>query len=269
MMDKLNKLKKELIKYDKIAIAYSGGVDSTFLLKVAHEVLGDKVVALTADSCFFTNDERRATKDFCDKEGIEQVFVELDVLSDKNIKMNPPNRCYYCKSKIFTAMKQVASNIGIDPVAEGSNMDDLSDYRPGLKAIEELAVISPLRTAGLDKEDIRSLSRAIGLDTWQKPSMACLASRIEYGEELTEQSLRMIEQAEKLLRDMGFAQCRVRKHGNIARIEVQPEEIKGLLDHNNRTIVVEHMLAMGFSYVTMDLKGFRVGSMNETISGIV
>lgn len=265
-MDKLTKLKEELIKYDKLAVAYSGGVDSTFLLKVAHEVLGDKVVALTADSCFFTKDERRSTKDFCNKEGIQHVFVEVDVLSDKNIKLNPPNRCYYCKSRIFSAMKQAANSIGITTVAEGSNMDELSDYRPGLKAIHELAVISPLRTAGLYKEEIRILSRNIGLDTWQNPSMACLASRIEYGEELTDESLRRIEQAEKLLRDMGFSQCRVRKHGSIARIEVLPEEIKSLLDDNRRTLVVEGLQAMGFSYVTIDMKGFRAGSMNETIS---
>lgn len=163
-------------------------------------------------------------------------------------------------------MKQAANSIGITTVAEGSNMDDLSDYRPGLKAIQELTVISPLRTAGLYKEEIRILSRNIGLDTWQNPSMACLASRIEYGEELTDESLRRIEQAEKLLRDMGFSQCRVRKHGSIARIEVLPEEIKSLLDDNRRTLVVEGLQAMGFSYVTIDMKGFRAGSMNETIS---
>ena len=269
-MDALHEKKLKLEEYLKelgsIAVAYSSGVDSTFLLKVAKDVLKDNVIAVTARSASFPKRELDEATEFCKKEGIRQLFVDIDEMSIEGFRKNPVNRCYYCKHEVFTRITEAAVNCGIKYVAEGSNIDDNGDYRPGLKAVEELGIKSPLRYAGLTKSEIRALSKELGLPTWEKPSFACLASRFVYGEAITEEKLGMVDRAEQMLLDLGFKQFRVRVHGNIARIEVLPEEISKLMEESVRRAVYKRFKEIGFDYVTMDLAGYRTGSMNETLS---
>ncbi|MCR4776432.1 MAG: ATP-dependent sacrificial sulfur transferase LarE [Saccharofermentans sp.] len=269
-MDSAHAKKQRLEEYLKelgsIAVAFSSGVDSTFLLKTAKDVLGQNVIAVTARSHSFPKRELDEAYAFCEKEGIRQFIIDSEELSIDGFSSNPKNRCYLCKHELFTRIKQVASENGIEYVAEGSNVDDNGDYRPGLKAVEELGIKSPLRHAGLTKSEIRELSKEMGLPTWDKPSFACLASRFVYGETINEKKLKMVEDAEQLLLDLGFKQVRVRIHGNIARIEVMPEEIAKLTEDNVRTGVYKTLKDIGFDYVTMDLAGYRTGSMNETLS---
>lgn len=269
-MDDLHAKKHKLEEYMKelgsIAVAFSSGVDSTFLLKVAKDVLNDKAIAVTARSHSFPKRELDEATAFCEKEGIRQFVIDSEELSIEGFSSNPKNRCYLCKHELFTKIKDVAAENGIEYVAEGSNIDDNGDYRPGLKAVEELGIKSPLRYAGLTKADIRKLSKEMGLPTWDKPSFACLASRFVYGETIDEKKLGMVDSAEQLLLDLGFKQVRVRIHGNIARIEVMPEEIAKLTEDGVRNEVYKTLKDIGFDYVTMDLAGYRTGSMNETLS---
>ena len=269
-MDDLHAKKHKLEEYMKelgsIAVAFSSGVDSTFLLKVAKDVLNDKAIAVTARSHSFPKRELDEATAFCEKEGIRQFVIDSEELSIEGFSSNPKNRCYLCKHELFTKIKDVAAENGIEYVAEGSNIDDNGDYRPGLKAVEELGIKSPLRYAGLTKADIRKLSKEMGLPTWDKPSFACLASRFVYGEKIDEKKLGMVDSAEQLLLDLGFKQVRVRIHGNIARIEVMPEEIGKLTEEKVRNEVYKTLKDIGFDYVTMDLAGYRTGSMNETLS---
>ncbi len=262
---KEEKLKQYIKDLGSIAIAFSGGVDSTYLLKVAKEVLGGKAVAVTAVSGTFPMREIEETKAFCEKEGIRQLLVFCNEMQIEGFKENPKNRCYLCKKALFLQMMEAVKKEGISYIAEGSNMDDMGDYRPGMQAVKELGILSPLRQAELYKNEIRELSKALELPTWSKPSFACLASRFVYGETITKEKLFMVEQAEELLRKMGFAQFRVRMHGNMARIEVLPEEFEKLMEKENRERIVKSFLEYGFSYVTMDLTGYRTGSMNETL----
>jgi uncharacterized protein len=262
---KLENLKAYLKVLGSVAIAFSSGVDSTFLLKVAHEVLGDRVIAVTARSCSFPERELREAKDFCEKEGIRHFICDSEELEIEGFSQNPPNRCYLCKRELFEKILVIAKEQGIEYVAEGSNTDDNGDYRPGLIAVKELEIKSPLRAADLNKNEIRELSKKLGLPTWEKQSFACLSSRFVYGETITEEKLRMVDRAEQLLLDMGFHQIRVRIHDRLARIEVMPEEFEKLIEKENRERIVRELKSYGFTYVSMDLSGYRMGSMNETL----
>jgi uncharacterized protein len=247
------------------AVAFSGGVDSTFLLRTAKKCLGDKVIAVTARSCSFPQRELDEAKAFCAAEGIRHFVCDSEELDIEGFSGNPVNRCYLCKNELFTKIWAVARDNGVGAVIEGSNVDDSGDYRPGLQAVEEQGVRSPLREAGLGKADIRALSKAEGLSTWNKQSFACLSSRFVYGETITREKLGMVDRAEQLLLDLGFTQVRVRVHGDVARIELDPKEFPKLMEDETRGRVYERFKKIGFSYTALDLTGYRTGSMNETL----
>lgn len=259
-------LKVNIRSLGSVAVAFSGGVDSTLLLKAAHDVLGDKAIGVTVQADIVPPREMDEATDFCKTEQIRQIVCRVDALGLEGFADNPPDRCYWCKKNNFSEILKIAAANGFAAVAEGSNLDDLGDYRPGMQAVAELAVVSPLREAGLTKDDIRAISRELGLPTWDKPSYACLASRFAYGEKITEEKLAMVDKAERLLIDLGYRQMRVRIHGSrdyIARIELPAGEAATLFAH--REAVDAAFKALGFRYVTVDLTGYRTGSMNETL----
>jgi uncharacterized protein len=263
--NKLEQLQNYIKELGSVAIAFSSGVDSTFLLKVAHDVLGDKAIAVTARSCSFPKRELDEAKAFCQKEGIRHFICDSEELEIEGFSQNPPNRCYLCKRELFEKIIDIAKENNIKYVAEGSNMDDNGDYRPGLIAVAELEVKSPLRAVRLSKSEIRTLSKELGLPTWDKQSFACLSSRFVYGESITEEKLNMVDKAEQLLLDMGFHQIRVRIHDKLARIEVDPCEFEKLIEKDIREKIVSQFKSYGFTYVSMDLAGYRMGSMNDTL----
>lgn len=268
LKEKLLKLEEYIRTLGSLAIGFSGGVDSSFLLAVAHEVLGDRVIAVTGADASVPEREVNEAKAFCADRGIRHIICKMNPMEMEGYRNNSPDRCYFCKHGIFSEVKKIADENGISYMAEGSNIDDIGDYRPGLRAAAELSVKSPLREAGLNKSDVRLISKAMGLPTWSKPAYACLASRFVYGEEITEEKLRMIDRAEQFLIEHGFLEERVRLHGRIARIEVPPSDIPRLASDEIRDMVYEEFRAIGFQFITLDLKGYRMGSMNATLQNI-
>lgn len=266
LQEKYESLQQNLREAGSAAIAFSSGVDSTFLLKVAHDVLGDRAVAVTLCSAAIPVREAAEAAAFCRKEGIRHIVCEVNADEIPGFRENPANRCYLCKKALFSRLQQVAAEEGLACVAEGSNMDDLGDYRPGMQAIRELGIASPLQKAGLYKSEIRELSRQLALPTWKKKSFACLATRFPYGEPITSEGLTRVDRAEEFLFRLGFEQFRVRMHGRMARIELLPEDIGRAAAEPFRTELVTYFESIGFQYVSLDLKGYRTGSMNETLS---
>lgn len=258
-------LRQYISNLDNLIVAFSGGTDSTFLLKTAHDILGNKVIAVTAKSYSFPQRELNEATAFCKKENIRQIICDSEELNIENFSRNPINRCYLCKKELFSKIWSAARENDIHHVAEASNIDDDKDYRPGLKAVSEHGVKSPLRHVELTKEEIRSLSKKLGLPTWNKQSFACLASRFPYGEHITPQRLSMIDRAEQLLLDMGLRQVRVRHHGNLARIETDELGFNILMKRSQREKVYKQFKEIGLTYIAIDILGYRVGSMNETL----
>ena len=262
---KLERLRAALRKLGSAAVAFSSGVDSTFLLRVAHEELGENVVAVTARSHSFPKRELDEAAAFCAREGVRHEIIDSEELDIPGFAENPPDRCYHCKKAIFGKLVAFAQANGLAAVLEGSNMDDDGDYRPGRRAIMELGVASPLHDAGLTKAEIRALSKRMGLPTADKPSFACLASRFPYGERITAGGLERVERAEQWLMDagLGLAQLRVRSHGDMARIEVPPADIPRLATRAEE--IAAALKSFGFTSVALDLQGYRTGSLNETL----
>ncbi|MCM1171442.1 MAG: ATP-dependent sacrificial sulfur transferase LarE [Clostridium sp.] len=265
LLEKYEKLKEYLKSLESIAVAFSSGVDSTFLLFAAKEALGDNVIAVTASSCSFPKRELNEATKYCEENGIRHEVCQSEELEIEGFSHNPKNRCYLCKHELFEKILKIAEQEGIKAVVEGSNLDDNGDYRPGLQAVAELDIKSPLRHIGFTKDEIRVLSKYLNIPTWNKQSFACLASRFVYGETISEDKLSMVDKAEQLLLDLGFHQVRVRIHNTIARIEIMPEEFEKLISEEIRNQIIKSFKEYGFSYVTMDMIGYRTGSMNEVL----
>ncbi len=248
-----------------VMICFSGGVDSSLLLKAAKDGAGDGAAAVTVISEVMPENDLSDVADICNELKIKHYVIREEVLNIKGFRNNPPDRCYICKKEIFGKVMKLAIDEGYDYVVEGSNADDLNDYRPGMKAVSELGIKSPLKDCGLTKDEIRLLLKQFGIRSWNKPSCACLASRFTYGEEITSEKLRSVARAEKLLFENGFIQNRVRVQGRTARIEVPVEDFHKLMENEVRERLERELKLMGFSYVTLDLSGYRSGSMNEIL----
>lgn len=270
LQKKYDRLREIIHNSAPLAIAFSGGVDSALLLKAAAEVLPpDRLLAVTASAVIFPAWESREAAELAQLLSVEWLSLPVDVLAAPSVAENPPDRCYFCKKAIFQAVKAEVAQRGFSVLADGSNADDAFDFRPGAKAALELGVLSPLKAAGLNKEEIRALSARLGLPTWNKPAYACLASRFPYGRRLTVEELGRVERAENILRNLGFAEARVRCHGEVARLEIGPKDFSRFLNEELLALVNRSIKALGFPFVALDLVPYRRGSLNEALGGQV
>jgi len=262
---KLANLKQLIQNLQSVMVAYSGGVDSTLLLGIAREVLKDKVKAIIARSLLHPAREYESAQRIAREIGVPCFTIHTEELKIPEFIQNHPDRCYHCKKELFTKILIFAQGMGIENVVEGTNSDDIHDFRPGMKALVELRIRSPLKEVGLTKADIRLISRELGLITWDKPSYSCLASRFPYGEKINPNDLQRVEKAEGYLHQKGFRQLRLRIHRDLVRIEVAPEEISRFMENSLRSQILNHLKNIGFTYITLDLEGYRTGSMNEPV----
>lgn len=258
-------LREILARLDSVIIAFSGGADSAYLACVAHAELGERAVCITADSPSYPRRHRDIALRLVNELGLHHEFIQTHEMDRPEYRANPANRCYFCKQELYGQLSRIARERGIAAIADGNNADDRGDYRPGRQAAREFGVRSPLDEANLTKADIRQLSRAAALPTWDQPASACLSSRVPYSSEVTGEKLQMIESAENVLHDLGFRVCRVRHHGDTARLEIDPADMPRALDDDTRATILRELRALGFRYVTLDLQGYRTGSLNEVL----